>query len=181
MPGNYRAQVEGYRFYDVSTNQNGLGKYSCVSLATAAEVTTANAAGVPGNVGEICILTPVAGGLASRRILGVAQHSVLEGQDVEVAVSGVSWVMVNNAVALDSVLHAAANGTRTNLQTPFVDNEDMMVPLDPRLSVTFNLALADDTALPGANTVHYPLGYALKAGVAQYDVIPVELDLGYRR
>lgn len=179
MAGNFNKQVEGYTFW----NPNGywLGMYTVVALATAAEVATANAAGVQGNVGELCVICPVAGGLPTREPLGVAQNSAKVGQEVRVTTAGVSYVMVGAAVAEQSVLFAAVSETRTSAQTPFVDNNQMLIPVDPASVPTYALVLADDTALPGANTIHYPLGTALKPAVAKYNIIPVRLTLGYRR
>lgn len=182
MAGSFKSQVQGFAFYDSTGAGNALARYSCVSLASAAEVTAANAAGIQGNVGEIVVQTPTAAGLPTRRVVGVADSSVRNGNEINVVTGGVAWVMANAAIALDAVVFAAANATRTSLQTPFVDDWEMLIPTDPQgPGLTYNLCLVDDTALPAANTVHYPLGFALKAAVAQYDIIPVYIQGGYVR
>ena len=181
MPGNFRAQVEGYKFWDSTGALNGMARYCPVALATAAEVTAANAAGVPGNVGEICVQMPVAASFGTRRMLGISHNSAKNGQDLQVVLSGVAWVMMNAACALDSVLFAAAATTRTDAQSPIVDNPEMMIAHDPSFAYTYNFVLCDDTALPAANTIHYPIGFALKAATNQYDLIQVELIGGYVR
>lgn len=181
MPGAYKNQVQGFSFYDSTAAKNPLARYSCVSLATAAEVTLANAQGIVGNVGEIVVMTPVTAGLPTRRVIGVADSSARNGNEVLVVTAGVAWVMANAAIALDAPIFPAAVATRTSAQSPFTDVEDMLIPTDPLTTLTYNLCLVDDTALPAANTVHYPLGFALTAAVAQYDIIPVWIQGGYVR
>lgn len=181
MPGLYGHEKMGFRFYDSTGAGNALARYSLVSLASAAQVAAANAAGIPGNVGEICVQTPIAAGLPTADVLGVAEFSCLNGQDISVVCGGVFWAQASAAFAENTLLFGALAETRTSAQTPFVDNAEMMIPLDPRFNTTFNLVLVDDTALPAANTIHYPLGRALKAAVAKYDIVPVWLQLGYRR
>lgn len=182
MPGAFKAIVQGFAFYDSTANRNPLARYSCVSLATAAEVALANAQGIVGNVGEIVVQTPVSAGLPTRRVIGVADSSVRNGQEVLVTCAGVAFAMASAAIALDAPVFPALAETRTSAQTPFTDVEDMLIPTDPNgAGLTYNLALIDDTALPGANTVHYPLGFALKAATAKYDIIPVQVFGGYVR
>ena len=181
MPGAFMNEVQGFRFWDSTGAGNGIARYSAVSLASAAEVAAANAAGVSGNVGEIVVQAPVAAGFTTRRVVGITNSSARNGQDIVVITGGVAWVQVSAAVALDSVLFGALAETRTSAQTPFVDVEDMRLANDPIVPITYNLVLADDTALPAANTLHYPIGFALKAAVAKYDIIPVDLQLGYMR
>lgn len=181
MPGAFKNQVQGFAYYDSTGNRNPIARYSCVSLATAAEVTAANAQGIVGNVGEIVVQTPVAAGLPTRRVIGVVDGSARNGAEVLVVTGGVAWVMANAAIALDAVIFPAVQSTRTSAQTPFVDVEDMLLPVDPQFTLTYNLCLVDDTALPAANTIHYPLGFALKAAVAQYDIIPCWIQGGYVR
>lgn len=182
MPGAFKNQVQGFTYWDSTGAGNPLARYSCVSLASAAEVTAANAAGVVGNVGEIVVQTPTAAGLPTRRVVGVADSSVRVGNEVLIVTAGVAWVMANAPIALDAPIFPAANATRTSAQTPFVDDWEMLIPSDPMgPGLTYNVCLVDDTALPAANTVHYPLGFALKAAVAQYDIIPVWIQGGYVR
>lgn len=182
MPGAFKNQVQGFVFYDSTGARNPLARYSCVSLATAAEVTAANAQGIIGNIGEIVVQTPVAAGLPTRRVIGVADSSVRNGNEVMVVSGGVAWVQAAAAIAFDAPIFPALAETRTSLQTPFIDVEDMLIPTDPMgAGLTYNLCLVDDTALPAANTIHYPLGFALKAAVAKYDIIPVWIQGGYVR
>jgi hypothetical protein len=173
MAGAFKSIVGGYVFYDVTAAGNPIGRFSAVSLATAAEVATANAAGCPGNVGEIVVTTPITSGLPSRRVLGVTDGSAKSGQQVMVILHGEAFAIANAAIAFDALLFPVAPATRTSLQTPFVDNFEMLIPTDPALSLTYNLSLVDDTAKPASGTVFYSLGYALKAATAQYDIIPI--------
>lgn len=179
MPFNFK--VDSYIFYDSSGSANGLARYSPVSLADQTEVDAANAAGIRGNVGEIVVQTPVSSSLATRRIVGIADGSVKNGQQVAVVSLGRAYVMANAAIAFGAIVQAAAAETRTQAQTPFTNNFEMMIPADPTYPPTLNLVLCDDTSRPSSGTDFYPVGYALKAASAKYQIIPVELDLGVMR
>lgn len=189
MPGgNFRQHIESFIYWDnVNSGSNLIGKHSAVSLATAAEVATANAAGVPGNWGDIVVPTPVGtiGGItvATRRIIGIADESQFNGKLINVVVDGVAYVICNAAVAVadngNVLLHAVAVSQRTDRQTPITDAPELKVPFDPRAALTYNFCLADDPAMTaqstGSNLQYFPIGYPLEAASAQYNIIAVEL------
>lgn len=194
MPGgNFRQHTESFIYWDsLGSGAYLCTKYTPVSLATAAEVATANAAGVKGNVGDIVVPTPVAarGGItvADRRIVGILQETQFSGKQVSVVVNGVSYVMVNAAIADASVsggvlIHAVAVEQRTSVQTPFTQFNEIRMAFDPRATLTHNLVLADDPAITpatgaGTNIEYFPLGFALENAANKYEAIPVELVLG---
>lgn len=194
MPGgNFRQHIESFIYWDnVGAGANLCTKYTPVSLATAAEVATANAAGVRGNVGDIVVPTPVAarGGItvADRRIVGVLQETQFVGKQVSVVVDGVSYVIVNAAISDTSVangvlVHPAAVESRTSLQTPFTQFNEIRMAFDPRAPLTYNLSLIDDPAITpatgaGTNIEYFPLGFALESAANKYEAIPIELFLG---
>jgi uncharacterized metal-binding protein len=185
MAGKRTQQTNSGIFWDATGNGNAIAGYQCVSLATSAEVTAALAAGVRNaKEGELYVATPVSAGFATRRVAGVTLHSARNGTDITFVTDGVADVMVNAAVAQDSIVVPAAAATRTNKQTPLTVLEELLIPVDPAFTVTYNLCMADDTAIPlstdAANVIRFILGYALKAAVNQYEVIPVELDRSVR-
>lgn len=186
MAGRNTQHTQGFVYWDsVGGGVNPISAFQCVSLATAAECATAAAAGVRDAVaGRLVIPTPVAALLgatiASRPIVGVTLNSAFNGDEVSVVTDGVAEVMVNAAVTCDTMLHCVVNATRTSLQTPFVNLSEALIPFDPRASLTYQLAMADDPALTfssgaTANVLFYPLGLAMATATAQYDVIPVRL------
>lgn len=180
MAWSINTRSVAFVFWDSTGNQNAIAPYQCVSLADSTEVAAALAAGVRDAVlGRVVVQTPVSGSQASRRIIGVTSVAARSGTEVSVTVEGVAEVMVNSAVAFDSRLTVAAASTRTNRQTPLTNLDEMLIAHDPLLTTTYNLALADDTAITvattGANALYNYLGFALQAATAQYDVIPVQL------
>lgn len=187
MTGNFRAQTKSFYYFDiVGSGVNPIAPYQCVSLATTAQVATANAAGCPGGVGDIVVPTPVTAGLATAKVVGVTQNATLSGELVNVVVSGTAFIMANAAITFgpSTLISPAIQATRTSAQTPFTNNFDMLIPVDPRIVFTYQLCMIDDTAITpssgAANVAGYFVGYALKAATAQYDIIPVELDLGVK-
>ncbi len=187
--GKRTEQTRSFVFWDtVGSGANPIAPFQCVSLADASEVSAAAAAGVREAVaGRLVVPTPVGTKLgvtmATRRIVGVTAGGAWNGDEVLVQSGGVAEVMVNAAVAVDAVLSAVARATRTTAQTPLTNLEEMLLPFDPRAALTYQLCLADDPAPvfnSGAslNEFWYPLGVAMAAATAQYDVIPVELMLG---
>lgn len=170
-------RIGSFVFYDATGNGNPIAAYQCVSLADSTEVSAANTAGIRGEVGDIVVPTPVSGGLATRRVIGVTVGSSWNGNEVSVCMDGSVHVMANAGVTFTptAIVHPAASGTRTTAQTPFTNNFDMLLPQDPKFPVTYNLSMIDDTALPAAGQIVWPLGYALEAATAQYDIIAVHL------
>jgi hypothetical protein len=188
MAGNYRQHFESFYFYDsVGGGVNPIAAYQPVSLATAAEVATAIATGtIPGGlgVGDIVVPTPITSSLPTRRVVGVTDASAKNGQSVKVVTGGVAEVMVDGALtynAGDTFIFPTLRETRTSAQTPFTNNYEMLLPMDPSVALTYQLCLCNLTAITpattGANAQYFPLGYALKGATAKYDIIPVELDL----
>lgn len=185
--GNFYGQVQSFYYYDVDgSHKNPIAPYQCVSLANAAEVAAANAAGVPGTLGDIVVRTPVNAGLATRRVVGITRNAAWSGTLVNVQVSGVAYVMTGAAVAFgpSTLLSPAVNEVRTSAQAPLRDNFDMLLPMDPRVVVSYQLCTVDDTAITasttGANQLGYFVGYPLKGAPGPYAIIPVELDLGVK-
>jgi len=184
MPGTSHliAQSASFVFWDATGNGNPIGAYQCVSLATQAEVDAAVAAGHGhAMLGATVVATPINTGVATRRVLGVTQMSQASGREVSVALDGFAEVMVNEAVAVDTLLFAVAAETRTNLQTPLVNLPLMVMPVAPDLPQTYNLCLVNDLAITpasgGANALYWPVGIALEVATAKYDVIQVQLML----
>lgn len=187
----FRANLGSFYFWDTDgSGVNPIAMYQCVSLAEGAEITAANTAGVPGGYGDIVVPTPTGslGGIttATRRIVGVTQASQWSGQLVTVAMAGsISWVQANAALGGSSAnfMHCVSKTTRTSAQTPFTNNSEMLLPYDPRGTITYNLAMIDDPAITpatgaGTNVQYFPLGWALDTATAQYDLVAVELFCG---
>jgi hypothetical protein len=173
----YNHRTHGLIFWDtVGAGANPIAPYQIVSYANQTECDAAKAAGCPGEYGDIVIVAPVTAGVATRRIAGVSLGATFSGGELTVVVGGVADVMASAAIATDGSnvwLHAALRETRTAIE--------MMINVDPRLTLTYQLCMADDTAVvlttgAGTNALVYPLGYGLKASTAKYDIIPVELD-----
>jgi len=181
MPLDTLHESQGFYYYDNIGTANAIPPFTPVSLATAAEVATANAAGVPGVVGDIVVPTPTAAGLATRRIVGVTREAAFQGQNVGVQKRGVIRVWANGAITTDSIVQAAVNTTKLGSQSPLIDSPESLLAVDVRLPITYNLVLAAATALPASGTIFYQLGYAIQPAAAQYDLILVELDPGVRR
>lgn len=181
-------QTEGFVYWDSNgSGANPVAPYQCMSLANAGEVAAALAAGVRDAIaGRLVVPTPTGVSLgqtiSARRIVGVSKNACFSGDEVLVQTGGVAEVMMNAAVAIDSMLFACAQATRTTAQTPLVNLPDMLLPADPRMTLTYQLAMADDPALTfdstAANVLFYPLGFAMAVATNQYDVIPVQLQLG---
>lgn len=189
MAGKRTEETKGYIFWDtVGAGANPIAPFQCVSLADQTEVDAAIAAGVRGDakVGRVVVPCPTGTVLGAtvntRRIVGVTCNAAFSGEEVLVQDSGIAEVMVNAAVAADALLFAVARATRTSLQTPLTSLEEMLLPHDPRFTLTYQLCMADDPALTlsagGSNAFFWPLGHALVAAAAQYEVIPVQLQLG---
>lgn len=178
-------------FFDIVGNgANPIAPFQCVSYATQAEIDTAVSAGyftrADAKYGRVVIPTPVGTVLsvtmATRRIVGVTLNAALSGDEVLVQIGGIAQVMCNAVVAAGAVVHAVARATRTTLQTPLTNLPEAKVPFDPRATLTYQFCMIDDPtptySSSAANVWLYPLGEALMAATAQYDVIPVDLAQG---
>lgn len=189
MAGRRTEQTKGFVYWDsVNNGVNPIAPYQCVCLATAAEVTAAIAAGVQrAALGQLVVPAPTATILgitmASRRIIGVTANAAFSGDEVLVVTEGIAEVMCNAPVACDAMVFSVAPAQRTTSQTPLSSVPELLLPFEPRATLTYNLAMVDDPALvpttgAGTNVIFYPVGMALAAATAQYDIIPVELMRG---
>jgi hypothetical protein len=175
-------EVRSFIYYDVvNSGANPVAPFQIVSLATAAEL---SGLGIRDAIaGRVVVVTPVGTVLgqtvANRRIIGVTKNAAFSGDEVLVQTQGVAEVMANAAIALDAQVHAVARATCASNAAPISNVPEMQLPFDPRATLTYQLCLADDPSLTfssgGSNVMYYPLGYALAAATAQYDVIPVQL------
>jgi len=101
---------------------------------------------------------------------------------VPVIVAGVAKVQANAAISAtaDGLVTAVAASARNSGQTPFTNNFDMLLPVDPRFTLTYNLCMIGGLAITpqttGANVEYFPLGFLLQEATAQYDIILVDLD-----
>jgi|GEM_PF-6247640 hypothetical protein len=182
MSFHLNQRIESYLYWDASGNGRALAAYQPVSLADATEVAAAVAAGMhQAVIGRVVVPTPVSGGFATRRVTGISTASARNTKEIAVAVEGVAEVMTNAAVAVDARVFAVAAEARSSAQTPFTNLPMINLPVDPSFTVSYNLSLADDPAVTiatsGANTLYNPIGYALEAATAKYDVIAVRLEL----
>ncbi len=191
MPQSTFDQTQPFFFWDaVGSGVNPIARYQCVSLATASEVADAIAAGNTPfgvGVGDVVIATPLSSGVPTRPVVGVTAASAwslgqIGAEAINVIVGGIALVQFNAAVAFapGTLITAVAAETRTNKQTPFTNNFDMLIPVDARMTLTYQMSLAG--ALPitpattGANVPYYPLGYLLDTPTAKYDIIRVDLN-----
>ena len=182
-----RDAILGGIFYDnTNSGANAIAAFSPVSLGTPTDVTNAIAAGVTNAVfGSLYVPCPVSGGFSTSPVAGVAMGSTYSGLAISVCTQGVFPVWANAAIAALSTVFPASNTTRTSAQTPFTNNDRvllqvMKLPNGTSPVITYDIVLADDTAVPTSttgNTVQYfPLGIALAAATTQYDLIPVLLQ-----
>lgn len=188
MAARRTQQTLGFVYYDApGSGANPIAPFQLVALATAAEVTAAISAGVArAAIGSLVVPmtvgTVLSGTMCTRRCVGVTLNGAFSGDEVLVVTDGIADTMCNAAVTVDAMVSGAATTTRTTLQTPFTSMSELLLPFDPRASLTYNLALAGTPSLTysssGANVVYYPVGYAMGTASAQYDVIPVKLELG---
>lgn len=183
--GKRTQETLSFIYWDtVGSGANPIAPFQLVCLADSSEVSAAASAGVRDAVeGRVIVPAPTGTVLGvtmnTRRILGVTLGSAWNGDEVTVVTDGVAEVMVNAAVACGALVFAVARATRTNKQTPFTNLFDGLLPVDPKLTVTYQLALGDDPSptwsSTGGNALVYPVGMAMRAATAQYDVIPVLL------
>lgn len=192
MPGNFRQHKMGFFYWDpVGSGTNHIPPYQCVSLASAAEVSAAQATGrYPNTVaGDIVVPTPISSNLPTRRIVGVTDAAQFTGNAqfqpdlVQVIVGGVAKVQAAAAITWDEVkglVTATLAEARTSVQTPFTNNFDMLLPFDPRVALTYNLSLISALSITpqsgSANVAYYPLGFMIEDASAKYDIVAVDLD-----
>jgi len=162
--------VRTFLYYDSSGRP--IAPYTPVALLTS---------GLPSgySVGEVVGLPTITSGRNSVQLLGVTLDWAYSGQQVSVQLDGVTYAIANGAIAVNGMLFAAANSTRTADQAPFA-NLPMIRPLvRPGQSVTLNVSLVDDVAITpkstDPNVIYYPLGIALSPASAQYDLVQLLL------
>lgn len=163
--------VRSFVYYD--SGGNPIAPYTPVSLLTSGLPTGYSA-------GEVVGLPTVASGRNTTQLIGVTLEWAYSGKQVPVQLTGVVYCIANAAIAVNGLLFVAATGTRTADQAPF-SNLPMIRPLvRPGQSVTLNVALVDDVAITpqsaNPNVQYFPLGIALSAASAQYDLVQVFLQ-----
>ncbi len=177
-------------WYDNTSANLAIAPYQIVMYASAAEVATANAAGIRGGVGDIVVVPTIAAAINTHKIAGVVipGGGAFPGGECTIAIAGIAEVMCSAAGAWDrqdAWWFCGLAETRTNLQTPLTDLNEMLLAVDPRVSVTYQLAMATRPAVvpatgAGTNAAYYPLGYALEAPTHKYDVFRLELVSGLK-
>jgi hypothetical protein len=162
--------VRSFVYHDA--NGNPIAPYTPVSLLTS---------GLPSGYspGEVVGLPTISAGRNSTLLIGVTLEWAYNGRQVPVQLNGVAYAIANAAIAVNGIVFAAANATRTADQAPFA-NLPMIRPLvRPGQSVTLNVSLVDDVTITpqsgSANLIYYPLGIALSAASAQYELIQILL------
>lgn len=162
--------VRSFVYYD--SNGNPIAPYTPVALLTS---------GLPSgySAGEVVGLPTISSGRNNVQLIGVTLEWAYNGRQVPVQLSGVAYAIANAAIAVNGIVFAVANAQRTADQAPFA-NLPMIRPLvRPGQSVTLNCSLVDDVTITpqsgSANLIYYPLGIALSAASAQYDLIQILL------
>lgn len=159
-----------------------LGQYQCVSQLTAADGSTYPAgisygpdgAGIKASAtGETAILD---------RVLGISDASAYHNSQVSFRSGpGTAWVMASAAIARGAFVKLALNENRADTLAPIINLSEMHMPGDPRRSLTYSLAMVDDTALTpttgaGTNTLEVKgVGYAMTSTSAKYELVMVDL------
>lgn len=188
---SYYDRTQPFFFWDTDgSGANPIGRYQVVSLANPTEIAAIAAAGaLPPRVGfgDVVVRTPITAGIASRVILGVTDTSgwslgLPSAEPVSVLTDGIAKVQFTAALAADpgQLLTATLAETRTSSQTPFTNNYDMLIPVDSRFSLTYQLTLAGAlTIVPttgaGTNVEYYPLGFMLDTPGAKYDILRIDM------
>lgn len=174
----YQGRLSSHRFVDISgTTEYPIAAFQCVSLLTSAQITTFS-----GTQGTSVRVSPTQSSPADRdqRVFGTTVASAKHNTQVSVQKSGYAQVMCGAAVAYASLLFNIAPTTGTSLVAPILNLPEAWLPGDPTVTQTYHLGMVDDTAVTPSTTgntiIYSPVGYALTAG-AQYQIIPVELDL----
>lgn len=126
-------------------------------------------------VGQVVGLPTVSSGRNTTLLIGVTLEWAYSGKQVAVQLSGIVPVIANAPVAAGGLLFVAATTTRTSDQAPFSNLSSIRPPFRVGQPVTLNVALVDDVAITaqssGANVQYFPLGIALTAASAQYDLV----------
>lgn len=163
--------VRSFLYHDAGGNP--IAPFTPVSLLTS---------GLPAgySAGQVVGLPTVSSGRNTSLLIGVTLEWAYSGKQVPVQLTGVVYVIANAAVAVNGLLFVAATGTRTTDQAPFSNLPLIRPPVRPNQSVTLNVALVDDVPITAqsssANVQYFPLGIALGAASAQYDLIPCLLQ-----
>lgn len=184
-----RDAIRGGIFYDnVNSGLNALGAFSPVTLGSPTDVANAITAGVTNAVfGSLFVPAPITSSASTQPLMGVAMESTYSGKSISVCTAGVFPVLANGAMTAGALVFATASTTRTNQQTPFTNIQRMLntvlaLPNGITPTVTYDLVLCGTPAVSGTSSTstvpYYPLGIALSAATAQYDLVPVQLSLG---
>lgn len=183
-----RDDVFGGIFYDnINGGANALCAFSPVSLGTPTDVTNAIAAGVTNAVfGSLFVPTPLASSLPTAQVFGIAMGSTYSGKSISVCTSGIFPVIADAAIAAGALIFPVDALQRTNLQTPFTNvprilNQVLKLPNGTTPTLTYDLITVDDPVITGATTLttvqYFPLGQAMAAATAQYDIIPCKINV----
>lgn len=151
-----------------------------------------NSSGYPvGMYSPVCIdsssravLPTISSNMPTTRIIGITNGFAQSGQPVEIITSGFFWVIANAAITVNTQVFCVAVSTAlTNTSAPYTNLPETLPKIDAQFGSLSNICtgLVDDptisAATTGANAVYYPIGWAMEAASAQYDVITVQLDL----
>lgn len=168
-------KLQSHRYYDtINSGVNPVAPYQIISPLTSAQLTTFSAA-----QGEAVRPAVASGTTVLERVIGISEHGAKHNTQIAVRVDGIAHVMAGAAVAYGSLLQMGLAEQRTNAQSPFIDLYEAALPQDPSFTITYNLSMADDVAISpasgGANALILPVGYALEAATAKYQLVRVEL------
>lgn len=159
-------------FDNLNSGVNIIAPYQCVQLLDAAEVaaTTGAIAGTASKAAEV-------GATAwADRVVGISEHGAKHNTSLSVRNGGIAHVMAGAAITYGKLLSVGVVEQRTNSQTPLINLYEANLPVEPGVGVTYTLAMVDDVAYLDAALV-LPVGYALNAAAAKYEIIDVELAL----
>ena len=168
-------KIESYRYYDtVNSGLNPVPPYQLIMPLTSAQLTSTG-----GVEGEAVRAGETGGTDLLGRILGVSSMGSKSGTQLGVQVDGIAHVMMGAAVARGAWLFMAVAEQQSNTSAPLINLFELNLPVEPGVGITYNLAMADDTAVTpattGANALYCPIGISLEAGTAKYELIRVKL------
>ena len=173
-------KLESWHYYDViNSGVNLIAPYQCVSPLTAAQI--AGQAGA--KEGESCRPGEAYNNGVStinERVIGVSEHGAKHDTTLAVRVEGLAHIMAGAAIAYGSMVFCGLAEQRTNSQAPLINLFEANLPVEPGVGITYNLSMIDDIAptlsTSGSTTLHLPVGYALEAAGAKYELIRVSLQ-----
>lgn len=180
--------VRGGVYYDnVNSGSNAVAAFTPMCLATPTEVASCQTAGTPNaQFGSTFVPAPITSSFSTRPVIGIAMESAYSGLSISVCAQGVFPAIADAAITAGNQVFPVHALTRTNQQTPFTNVarlllQIMALPSGSTPTLTYNLVTVDDpTITPAsgatANVLYYPIGIALAAATAQYDIIPVLLQ-----